>query len=277
MRSARLAAALLLVSIVVYSRHMTAQSQAGGQADHQHAGEDAHQHAEDATAKPQVQTNTKGGPKPENQPGAVMNAEELAASHADHHEMTAYDNGGRLPQGWRHRFDLPDMKLENLRFASERSGFHVTSGPPGIFYDPLMTGSGSFVVRATFTQLSKGSHMEGYGPFVGGKDLDKDGQQYTYFLLRQDGKYLIKQRVGVNTKGLMDWTANRAIKMFGTDGKMTNELAINVDATAVHFLINGVEVDTKPRSDVDPDGIAGLRVNHNLDLQIDGLTVAAGR
>ena len=57
--------------------------------------------------------------------------------------------------------------------------------------------------------------MEGYGPFVGGKDLEQEGQQYIYFLLRQDGKYLIKQRVGVNTKGLMDWTANRAIKMFG--------------------------------------------------------------
>ena len=33
------------------------------------------------------------------------------------------------------------------------------------------------------------SHDVAYGLFVGGQDLDNDKQRYTYFVIRQDGKY----------------------------------------------------------------------------------------
>ena len=212
-------------------------------------------------------------PKPENQPGKVMNAEELARSHADHHPVETFKGGGVLPEGWKRRFDLADMKLEHLRFMNMEGGLHVTSGPPGIYYRPEMNATGAFTVKATFTQLAKGEHREGYGPFIGGADLEGDGQRYTYFLLRQDGRYLIKRRVGTNTQGVTDWTPHDAIRPFGADGKMTNELAIVADATNVRFLINGTEVGTRPRGDLDVDGIVGLRVNHQLDLHIQGFGI----
>lgn len=212
-------------------------------------------------------------PKPENQPGAVKNAEALAASHADHHEMAVLEGGGVLPAGWNHRFDLPTMKLEHTRFLMHGDNLHITSGPPGIYYNPAMVANGEYVVKATFAQLAKGEHREGYGPLVGGADLDGDGQRYLYFLLRQDGKFLIKERIGTNTRGISDWTPHPAIKSFGADGRMTNELAIEVGADTVRFLINGTEVAQKPRSGLKTDGIVGLRVNHQLDISVENLTI----
>jgi hypothetical protein len=229
--------------------------------------------AAQAKPKPAAEKEKQNRPKPENQPGAVKDAEKLAASHAGHHEMKKLEGGGVLPEGWHHRFDLPDMKLEDLRFVNESGGLHVTSGPPGIYYNPATTATGDYVVKATFTQLSKGEHREGYGPFIGGADLEGEGQKYLYFLLRQDGQFLIKQRTGTNTTGISDWTPHRAIKPFGADGKMTNELAIAVTADKVRFLINGTEVAQKPRAELNTDGIVGLRVNHQLDLAIKGFAV----
>jgi hypothetical protein len=247
----------------------------GVRAQHHEAGQPAPSPTQEKAAKPATAERKKdpNRPKPENQPGSVMNAEELAASHADHHEMTTLEGGGALPEGWRSRFDLADMKIEHVRFLTEGGNLHVTSGPPGIYYKPTMTAAGAYTVKGTFTQLAKGEHREGYGPFVGGSDLEGAGQRYTYFLLRQDGKYLIKQRVGANTKGVTDWTTHPAIKSFGADGAMTNELAIVVADDGVRFLINGTEVARRSRSEVDTDGIVGLRINHQLDLNITGFTI----
>jgi hypothetical protein len=224
-------------------------------------------------AQPKEQKR-EGRAKPENQPGKVMNAEELAKSHAGHHPVETLPGGGVLPPGWKGRFDLVSMQLEHLRFLTMDDGLHVTSGPPGIYYRPDQTATGSFTVKATFTQLAKGAHREGYGAFIGGADLDGDGQRYTYFLLRQDGHYLVKRRAGGNTQGVIDWTPNDAIKSFGANGRMTNEIGIDADAATVRFLVNGTEVASRPRSEVDADGVVGLRINHQLDLHVQGFGVA---
>lgn len=233
-----------------------------------------------AAAKPQQskpaaapQTEKPNRPKPENQPGAVMDAAKLAASHADHHEMRTLEGGGVLPDGWKHRFDLPDMKLEHTRVVRHGEDMHITSGPPAIYYQPTSKASGTYTVSATFTQLAKGEHREGYGPFVGGADLEGAGQKYLYFLIRQDGRFLVKERDGANTKGLFDWTAHKAITPFGKDGKMKNDLAIAVDGEQVRFLVNGVEVARTAKAAVPIDGIVGLRINHQLDVLVEKLQV----
>lgn len=236
-----------------------------------------HQHSAPASGEQKpAQVEKKKDPnrkKPENQPGKVMNAEELAASHAGHHAMEVFPDGGVLLPGWKHRFDLATMKLEHVMFHAAADSFHIKTGPPGIFYHPEMNAAGAYQLRATFRQLSKGEHREGYGPFIGGADLDGAGQRYTYFLVRQDGKFLIKQRIGVNTKGVVDWTAHPAINMFRGDGSMRNELAILVEEEIVRFLINGTEVSRHPRTELPTAGVYGLRVNHQLNIEIEGFTV----
>jgi hypothetical protein len=168
------------------------------------------------------------------------------------------------------------MKLEHVRFMLHGASMHITSGPPGIYYDSSRTASGEYVAKGTFTQVGKGEHREGYGPFVGGADLDGEEQRYLYFLVRQDGRFLIKERVGAKTRGIADWTPHKAIKSFDAGGKMANELSIAVGADTVRFLINGVEVAQKPRAGMPTDGIVGLRVNHQLEILVDDLTVTSG-
>ena len=47
-----------------------------------------------------------------------------------------------------------------------------------------------------------------------------------------------------------------------------NVLAVEVGPESVRFLVNGQEVTTLRRTDVDTDGVVGLRVNHGLNVHV---------
>jgi hypothetical protein len=149
----------------------------------------------------------------------------------------------------------------------------ATRRSAGIYYKPADKASGAYEARATFTQMEPAAHPEAYGLIIGGADLEGAGQKYTYFLIRQDGKYMIKRRDGANTPTIADWTDHSAIKKADSSGKMSNTLAIDVGKDQVRFLVNGTEVTTADTAKVDAAGIAGLRINHNLNVHVEGFTV----
>lgn len=191
--------------------------------------------------------------------------------HADH----AVAGGGTLPAGWTAR---PDGKadLTNVKVIPMGSGIHVTLGPAIILYKPATDGKGPFHTLATFTQTKPTEHAEGYGLFAGGRGLSGAGQSYVYFLVRQDGSYLIKRRTGDQTSNVSKgWVADPAVKKIEGKGSSTNLLEIDHkrDPSKVVFLINGKAVYTADAKAMDLDGIVGLRVNHNLDVHIDGFDV----
>ena len=61
--------------------------------------------------------------------------------------------------------------------------------------------SGAYETHATFTQMEPAAHPEAYGLFIGGANLEAATQKYTYFIVRQDGKYMIKRRNGIPEPG----------------------------------------------------------------------------
>jgi hypothetical protein len=196
----------------------------------------------------------------------------LAAQHQHDPDKSAQGTG-KLPAGWQARLDQPSAKVADVIVAEDKGAMTFTTGPAGIYYKPEMKGEGAYEVSATFSQLKPSAHPEAYGLFVGGKDLDKDTQHYTYFLIRQDGKYLIKSRDGSTAQPIVDWTpappmkdANVAKQGF----KDSNQLAIRVEPGKVFFLIGGTEVRSLPRAQIATDGIAGIRINHNLNVQVSG-------
>ena len=71
-------------------------------------------------------------------------------------------------------------------------------------------------------------------------------------------------------------TASDAVKKPDASGKSTNALQVRVGADKVDFLVNGEVVHTEPKSGatVKTDGIYGIRVNHLLEVQVDGLSVS---
>ena len=93
-----------------------------------------------------------------------------------------------------------------------------------------------------------------------------------YFMVTDDGTYLIKRRDGSSTQGVSPKTANAAVKKPDASGTATNALEVRVKGDKIEFVINGTVVTTLPKTGAaaKTDGIYGMRINHQLDVQIDG-------
>ncbi len=97
-----------------------------------------------------------------------------------------------------------------------------------------------------------------------------------YFLVRQDGSYLIKRRDGDKTSEITKgWVTDAAVKKPDAKGSATNLLEIDHkrDPSKVVFLVNSKPVYTADAKAMDLDGNVGLRINHNLDVHIEGFDV----
>ncbi len=176
------------------------------------------------------------------------------------------------PTDWKVRFDRPAPDTA-VYFVSMPPGWHITTGPAGILYNPKNIAQGEFRVEAEVF-LFPGERREGFGVFLGGNDLDGANQSYLYFLLRKDGSYLIKSRAGNDTHVIVPWTVHDAIvKHDGGEGTAKNVLAVECTADQVRFFVNGQQVNSLSRPEVDVDGIFGLRVNHQLDIHVASLEV----
>ena len=184
--------------------------------------------------------------------------------------------GGVEAEGWEHRLDFGGDVNDLLHFTTMGDGVHATTTGAGfaIFWQPESMAEGDFSISATFTQMERSGHANAYGMFLGGADLDADGQRYTYFMLRQGGEFLIKRRMGEELPTLVDWTAHDAVNDLDANGSSTNTLTVEAAGDTVRFLVNGAEVSSQPRSDVDTDGITGLRVTHMLNMHISGLDLS---
>ena len=182
---------------------------------------------------------------------------------------------GAVPAGWTVRAD-GSADAAKAKLASMGPGLHVTTGPAIIAYRGNTKGSGPFHTLAKFTQTKPSAHAEGYGLFVGGKGLDGAAQQYIYFLVRQDGSYLIKRREADKTSDISKgWVTNAAVQKPDAKGSATNLLEVDnkTDPAKVGFKVNGQEVYSTAAAGMSLDGVVGLRVNHNLDVHVDGFDV----
>ena len=185
-------------------------------------------------------------------------------------------NEGKRPIGWQLRTDAGGHKMagdvDTVSFAHMTPGFHLTTGPGAIVWHPDSAATGAYTVESTiFLFPTKGRDQEGYGLFVGGEALSEAGQSYTYFLIRNDGKFLVKQRQGVKTTTLANWTPLAAIaKQVGT-AAAKNVLRVEVSAADVAFTVNGTEAVRLPRATVAPDGVFGVRMNHAVNAHVSSV------
>ena len=213
----------------------------------------------------------------------TVSAASMSAQGADPDKLVS--DGGVKVAGWSGRVDpraaSQGRTIADAKFLSMGSGIHVTAGPAAIYWNPSNSRSGNYAVQATFNQTKASTHPEGYGLLIAGRDLTAPNQSYAYFLVRQDGKFFVGHRANDSTvHKVVDWTANDAVKAIDANGKASNALAIVVEKDKLSFRVNGTEVQSLPRSVIDggPEhsgtaGVAGIRVNHNLDVHIDGFTV----
>jgi hypothetical protein len=162
-----------------------------------------------------------------------------------------------------------------IKFMSMGSGFHAVNPQAAVYWNPANSVSGNYTLKGSFTLLKPSGHTNYYGLVFGGSDLDNAKQSYTYFLVAQDGTWLVKKRTGdAATDNVLPKTASDAVKKPGADGKSTNALEVRVGADKIDYVVNGTVVGSSPKSGVKTDGVYGMRVNHLLEVQMDGVSAA---
>jgi hypothetical protein len=180
------------------------------------------------------------------------------------------------PKGWMVRADRSTSASDpdgagTIKFVTMGSGFHATNPQAAVYWNPANTATGAYTVKGTFALQKPSGHTNYYGLVFGGSDLDNAKQSYTYFLVAQDGTWLIKKRNGdADTQNVVAKTANDAVKKPDAAGKSTNVLEVRVGADKIDYVVNGTVVHSMPKAGTKTDGIYGLRVNHLLEVHVDG-------
>ena len=181
----------------------------------------------------------------------------------------------QTPAGMKMRVDRstsasdPDDNPE-LKVVTAGKGFRVTGGPAGVFWKPTDTATGNYTVKATFVLQKPSNHVNFYGLVFGGSNLDGADPTYTYFVVAQNGMFTIRQMKGGQAANVAPRTANAAIKTPDANGQSTNTLEVRVAGDTISYVVNGQVVHTTPKTGVTTDGLVGVRVNHMLDVQVEG-------
>ncbi len=185
-------------------------------------------------------------------------------------------NGSGVPAGYIGMTDLPNASIADAKYTIGPDGrWEVQTGPAHIVYATKDTASGVYAVSTTIEQLEKPRHPEAYGLFFGGGDLeDRAAQRYTYFLVRGTGEYLIKTRAGDKTSNVVAWTASPDVPKEDASGKATYALKVHIAPDTVHFFVNGKLVAAVPKQGLSTDGVAGLRINHNLHVAVEPVRIS---
>lgn len=181
--------------------------------------------------------------------------------------------GGAVPVGYIARTDKPDAKISDAKYVADGGNWDVTTGPAHIIYATKDLGNGAYTASATVEQLEAPAHPEAYGLFIGGSNLDNDNQTYTYFLVRGTGDLAIKVREGSATRDIVKWTASADVPKADGSGKARYDLSVQVTNDAVKFLVNGKQAASVSKAGLPTDGVAGLRVNHNLHVKVSPVSI----
>jgi len=188
----------------------------------------------------------------------------MIAASADTDRATG---GSGLPAGFVGRTDNPSASITGAKYTASGGNWDVVTGPAHIVYRPQDAATGNYTVSAKIDQLEKPAHREAFGIFFGGKDLDKPTQAYTYFVVAGTGELLAKVREGDKTRDVIKWTASPDVPKADASGKASYVLAAQVTGDAVKFMVNGKQVASVSKVGLLTEGIAGLRVNHNLHVK----------
>ncbi|HWF86189.1 MAG TPA: hypothetical protein VG222_15125, partial [Vicinamibacterales bacterium] len=181
----------------------------------------------------------------------------------------------QTPTGWMMRADNSTSASDpdapgDIKFVYSGSGFRATDPRAAVFWRPANRITGSYSLKGTFTLLEPSNHTNYYGLVFGGSDLGGPAQQYVYFLVAQDGTWLVKRRDGnATTQSVLPKTPSTTVRKPDAKGRSVNDLEVRVSSTSIEFVVNGTIVNRWMGAGraVKTDGTYGIRVNHFLDVQ----------
>lgn len=200
-------------------------------------------------------------------------ATDTAAAHVPVDPDVAVQGTG-IPAGFTAITDDTTAQITNARYVTQAGNWEITTGPAHIIFAPRDTASGVYTATASFAQLESPRHPEGYGLFIGGRDLESPNRAYTYFLVRGNGQFLVKSRAGAKTSDVLAWRADPAVSKADSTGRATYRLSIRVAADSVRFMVDDKQVGAVKAGTIATNGVAGLRINHNLHVTTSPVAIA---
>ena len=188
----------------------------------------------------------------------------------------------QTPEDWRLRVDRSTSASDpdaagDIKFVTMGTGFHATNPQAAVYWNPAHTVTGNYSLKGTFTLMKPSDHTNYYGLVFGGSDLEGSGQNYLYFMVAQNGTWLIKRRDGdASAPTVTEKTASDTVKTPDAGGKSTNALEVRVMGDKIDYVVNGKIVHTTPKTGLTAktDGIYGIRINHRLEVHVDGFALS---
>jgi hypothetical protein len=180
------------------------------------------------------------------------------------------------PPGWKWITDSDATLVSSLDppegawlFGTMAPGWHITTGPGAILFEPSYSARGRFVVESE-SFLFPGTSDAGFGVFVGGTALD-GSPQYVAFLIRRDGSAAVERVADGRTTMLHPWTKAAAIVPGAPKESVKNAIRVEAEVASAAFFVNGEKVAEVPRSGALFDGVVGLRAGAQLNLHVTNL------
>ncbi|MCR4339094.1 MAG: hypothetical protein NUW01_04305 [Gemmatimonadaceae bacterium] len=181
---------------------------------------------------------------------------------------------GGLPAGYLGRTDRATTNIADAKYVVSGNTWEITTGPAHIIYSPRDAATGNYTVSSTIEQLAAPRHRESFGLMFAGRNLDTPAQEYVYFMVAGTGEMLVKHRQGDATHDLIAWRKTPAVPAADSLGRQTYRLQVRVAGDSVRFVVNDVVAGALSKSALQQtDGIAGLRINHNLSLRVTPVVI----
>jgi hypothetical protein len=202
----------------------------------------------------------------------------------------AVSGGGISAPGWTGKIDPSEesagQTLNNSKLEQVGNTLHATTGPAVTYWNPANKASGSYTVKATFTEpkyMNLNNHSHPYGIVIAGNDMGTPQQSYVYCMTYGNGTFIVR---GFGPEpfqmGGRRPQANPAVhKAEGPGQQVTQDIAMSVKDGRVECAINGTVVAGYDKAELvaagklkSTDGIYGIRFAHNTDATVTGLTMA---
>ena len=208
-------------------------------------------------------------------PGATAQQTEATRSVAD---------GGIAVPGWQGKAD-GDGQLKDAKLANDGDALHVVTGPAITYWNPANTASGSYTVKATFTEpeyMNINDHPHPYGIVIAGNDLGTEKQSYLYCAAYGNGRFIVRGfgPEPFQMNGRRPEPHDAVNKAAGKGQPVTQEIAVSVTDDKVECAVNGTVVASYDKAAVlgegklkSTDGVYGVRFAHNTEALVKGLAV----
>lgn len=194
-------------------------------------------------------------------------------------------NGGIRGAGWQGRPDPGTGATNDASFDVKGSDIEIHTGPQMLYWNTANKMTGDYTVSATITEpkyMSSMDHPHPYGVFIAGNDLDGANATALYCAVYGNGNVIVRAfpTSFAPTSSRRPAASDAAHKAAGKGESVTQTVSMSVKGDTVTCDVNGKNVATMKKADLvgegklkSLDGYAGIRVAHNVDVNVKDFKV----